>query len=384
MKRIELIILLLFCVNLSWASDSTKVEKHYPFLAVNIQNGFMLSNGNFTIENGLKNNYFGADIRYGWQRHKPNYWDRLYRYPSFGIGFYTADLSGVSIEVDGEQINQGYPNALYGFWSVPINRGKKWQWQYQLGLGLSYNFVPYDSEGNPYNLIIGSNQNVYVDLGIGVNYVNFKRFDVGLELNYKHFSNGSYQLPNSGINLISANLLIRYNMKKERPDFDMEVEIPEFERKWSYDTYLAYGAKQLETDGQRYPNFTFSNTAFYGLNWKRKIGVGLDLFYFGYGNDLAQQEDEENGVPYRGDQFKNNFSVGAKVAYEMVYDRLSIPLSVGYYLFKDVYNDDAGEIYLRAGVKYYYFKDLYAAVSIKAHGGRADYVEYTLGYTVGR
>jgi len=39
---------------------------------------------------------------------------------------------------------------------------------------------------------------------------------------------------------------------------------------------------------------------------------------------------------------------------------------------------------LRAGARYYVYKNLNAGVSIKAHMGKADYIEWSLGYTLNR
>jgi hypothetical protein len=48
------------------------------------------------------------------------------------------------------------------------------------------------------------------------------------------------------------------------------------------------------------------------------------------------------------------------------------------------FNGEIKRIFLRAGARYYVYKNINAGVSIKAHMGKADFIEWTVGYTFNR
>ena len=97
---------------------------------------------------------------------------------------------------------------MYGFVDIPFHKPRsRWTWLYGGALGISYNFNPYDPETNPVNVFLGSERNVYIDLYFEGHYAISNRMDIGIGTGFKHFSNGSYKLPNAGINLIPLTIM---------------------------------------------------------------------------------------------------------------------------------------------------------------------------------
>ena len=59
------------------------------------------------------------------------------------------------------------------------------------------------------------------------------------------------------------------------------------------------------------------------------------------------------------------------------YNKLSIETQLGYYVYKPF--DYETDIYQRVGVKYYIYKNIFTGVGLKAHGGRAEAGEFSIG-----
>lgn len=98
----------------------------------------------------------------GFQSAGNSFYDQLWRYPEWGIGYYSVSLFNDAV--------CGNPNALYLFVDVPFHHpGKnRWRYSYSLGGGLSYNFRPNNPQDNPWNTLIGSYNNVYIEFGFWV------------------------------------------------------------------------------------------------------------------------------------------------------------------------------------------------------------------------
>jgi hypothetical protein len=63
-------------------------------------------------------------------------------------------------------------------------------------------------------------------------------------------------------------------------------------------------------------------------------------------------------------------------------ERLYMPVGFGVYLSRAHYNQEVSSFYERIGVRYRIDNNVFAGVQIKAHKAKADFFEFTLGYTV--
>ena len=69
--------------------------------------------------------------------------------------------------------------------------------------------------------------------------------------------------------------------------------------------------------------------------------------------------------------------IGLVLGHELFINKLSIETQLGYYVYKP-FNYETN-LYQRLGAKYYIYKNIFAGVSLKAHGGRAEAIEASLG-----
>ncbi|MHC8949334.1 acyloxyacyl hydrolase [Sphingobacterium hungaricum] len=355
--------------------DSTQQNsKRNPFIVeLEVENGGILASKdvkNTTFEHAY---YNGINLRLGWKIiHSSDKLFKLYNNPIYGFGIYSSTFNTDII---------GSPYALYGFIQSPFGKltSQKWHFDYRIGLGMSGNFRPYDEDTNPLNLVIGTKNNVYIDLGIRTQYQISSKFRAGAGLSFHHFSNGAMRLPNKGINLIPIALSITYKpageqrLQKERPLMDS------LKGKIYYHVNYGLGFKQINRDVEnRYMKTTLSAYASTHVSPKWRMGGGLDIFYSASGNNEEIAGDEHGKLAAK-------LSGGPSYYIAHILNKnLVLNGNIGYYIHNQEFNGEIQKIFLRAGARYYVYKNLNAGASIKAHMGKADFIEWTMGYTFNR
>lgn len=341
-------------------------------IQLDVENGGMIANNERIRESFDDVYYNGFNLRVGWQTDKDgDVYHQCYNYPIYGIGLYSSTFRKPEI---------GTPTALYGFVSIPIRPGrfKRWDFNYRISLGLAGNFEPYDEDNNPINILLGSSRNVFIDFGAQANYRLNSHFQVGAGLSFHHFSNGSIRQPNKGINLIPLSATLTYVPYKQTPDF-AKRPLPDLDERGQLHLHYAFGIKQFEPGNRkRYFKSTLGMYWSHAVGYKWRLGVGGDLFYSDSGNKTEIAGEDEG-------KFGSLFSGGPAFYIDHVLTgRLFLSGNVGVYAHRNRFNGEFKPMFLRIGVKHYVWKNAYAGVSIKAHMGKADFVEWTMGYTLRR
>ncbi len=373
MKRLFTIIILTLCTfHPGFSQDSVKIsiekdKKYAKYLEFRFENGAMLSNDTELGDQLVNSSYYnGIDVRLGFRKTNPDdIYGTVYRRPYMGIGWYASTFHNEDI---------GKPNALYYFMTIPFvfEQDKNLTFNYSGAFGLSYNFNPFDSIQNPANIFVGSYRNCYVHLGLEANYKFSEKWQANATLGFKHFSNGSFKKPNYGINLIPVTLGVTYKVGDDKIEH-YSRPVPEFIKNNQLNLTVAFGSKNYVNEDPNYLKMTMGINFLRAVNYKYRIGVGLDVFYSG-----ASELRTESGTA----SFSDAFSYAIVPNWEWVItERLYVPLGIGIYLHRNVENDEKYGYYERAGIRYRVTDHLSAGVTIKAHAGVADYFEWTLGYT---
>ncbi len=366
------------CIN-----DSTTQIKRNKFIALDYQAGRVLPSNDFVRgenQSGEPIDYFEASrLEFGWQTMGTRLWEQYYNLPYFGIGIYGVDF------FDDNEL--GTPSAIYGYWGGPIKRWGKLSLNYQMGFGITYNWKHYDQEINPFNIAIGANKTVYIDIGANLNYYLSNRFDIGFGFSASHFSNGATTLPNFGLNLAAARIFAKYQFNKERPEIK-KWDIPEYLKETEFYAFVAIGSKQAEFDTtntelkDKYQDVNFfamtiSTALQRQVSYKFKFGGGLDLSYdesTGAQMVILDPTTKKVDAP-----FSDKIGIGIFVAGEWVFGNLSVIGQPGYYL-KKTYGD---KFYQRLGIKYHFGKYIFAGINIRAvQFTKADLIEWNLGYHI--
>ena len=352
--------------------SSARPPKNPLIIELEMENGGILAAKDIRRTTFESAYYNGINLKVGWKIQKSDdVYFTLYNNPIYGIGFYSSTFNTDII---------GSPYAIYGFMQSPFGNLKKkyWSFDYRIGLGISGNFKPYDPETNPLNVVIGAKNNVFIDLGIRSQYKISPNWRVGLGLAYHHFSNGALRLPNKGVNLVPITASVTYqpNGHSILPDRSNITPYPD---KILYHINYGIGWKQLDKDkDERFLKTTLGAYASKHVSHKWRVGAGVDLFYSDSGN-----YDEIAG----DDSGKLSAKLSGGPSFYLVHvltRRLVLNGNIGYYIHKRSFNGEINHIFLRAGARYYVYKDFNAGISIKAHKGKADFIEWTVGYTFNR
>lgn len=348
-------------------SQNPTQKKYAKYLDFRFENGAMLSNNSEVGDQLVNSSYYnGIDFRLGFRKTNPNdVYSNIYRRPYLGVGWYSSTFHNSDV---------GKPHAIYFFMTMPIKfeQAKKFTLSYTGAFGVSYKFNPFDSISNPANIFIGSYRNCYVHLGFVANYKFSEKWQLNGTIGFKHFSNGSFKQPNYGINLIPLTLGVSYKFKDEEIDH-YRKPVPTFIKNNQFNVMLAFGSKNYINNEPNYLKMTLGLNYLRAINYKYRIGVGMDFFYSG-----ASELRTESGTA----SFSDAVSVAIVPNWEWVISkRLYVPLGIGIYLHHNVENDERYGFYERAGIRYRITEHLSTGATIKAHKGVADYFEWTLGYT---
>lgn len=376
MKKLFFILIIFGVFNFKTSAQiNQEVLKKYPryikHFDLSIEGGPMLGNGtDFGEQIRNSSRYFGVDARLGFQKGSETLYSRVYRFPTFGVGFYGATFHNANV---------GEPNALYFFMNMPFSyqRNRKINYSYFASYGLSYNFSPFDPENNPLNLFIGSYRNVYVHLGFRAAYSLTDRIALSTTFGFKHFSNGASSLPNSGINLFPLSIGLQYTLTKEHDKDFSDYELPAHKPRTVIHFHAAPGVKEYFVGDIN--NFKLG-TGIHVLrefSYKYRFGLGLEHFY--------SSNWEDRVVEPRSSAFWDANSFALFGSWEwLLTERLYAPMGVGVYMHRNSFNGEWNWFYQRIGLRYRFSNNIFAGLSIKAHKGRADFFEWTLGYSIFR
>jgi len=298
-------------------------------------------------------------------------WERAYNYPIIGASLFYCGI--------GNHPSLGSATALMPFINFPLAKSKIVTIGFRLGLGIGYISHPFDRITNYRNLAIGSHLNAAVNLMAEARFrINYYLTVTG-GVSLQHFSNGSLKLPNYGINLPLAHLGIAYRPFRENQNIDDRFLAPTepfsaiLRRSFEINIGGLAGYKNMKAVYGK----TFWVTHFYGNSFirvspKSKFGIGIDCSY----DPSHVTVLEKKGIPV-----ENRFSVvrpGVNGAYQLVMADLAFIFNLGCYLGgKEKSN---GPLYEKVQVQYGLTKELFAAVMLKVHWGRADYIGWGIGY----
>jgi hypothetical protein len=109
------------------------------------------------------------------------------------------------------------------------------------------------------------------------------------------------------------------------------------------------------------------------LNQKRKIGLGADFFY-----DGSISEALVNNEGSAEKDFDKLIRFGLHASYAIQYKKIMMGVQIGTYLYSKY--ADISSVYNRISIQYIVTTNIIGSVGIKSHLGKADFIEWGLGY----
>ena len=366
MKAFALIILLVLISE--FARSQSEVRQHF-YTQVQGYYGKPIIYSDSLTSKSLSQPFMAGSYRFGVQTNGERHQDQYFGFPKYGLGLFHVNLN--------HKDTLGNPWAFYMFYNAPIFRQGKFQLNWDGGVGLAWNFAKFDSITNPQNDLVGSSFTAYFSFALNAEYRISPRISVNAGVNFIHFSNGTLQTPNKGMNLYAANLGLSYyfQMKPQssfKPAELKKVPSTKIVKSNELDLTMAIGGKATRSEygmGPKY--FTASSTLdfYHRYHWVGKYGAGLDWFY-----DTSLKEDYTEMVSSSKYMF-----VGAHLGHELMISKFTFVTHLGTYFYKGT--QAKGAFFFRLGIKYYIIPELYTSISLKTvNGFKADYIEWGMGY----
>ncbi|MCB0793738.1 MAG: acyloxyacyl hydrolase [Flavobacteriales bacterium] len=289
-------------------------------------------------------------------------WQRAYAMPSIGVGFLYTDMANP------ERI--GTTVRLLPYVQLPIVRGRKSDFGMRLGWGIGYVARPYDRTDNTKQIAIGSQVNAAIQI-MAEHRVRVDRWRLHSGFGIDHWSNGSFRLPNLGLNMLALNLGVSYALSQAPAEpLALDTTIRSMPRREGL-VIAAFGVNEsiLPYTGQ-YSAYTLTGDVLWRLTPKTGVCAGGDVFNKGSLATLDERMKDRSRLEYT--QF------GLHGGYALLLGRGEVFLQMGAYLYTPV-PDDA-PVYHRLGIRYRPGARLVLNMSLKSHYAVADHWEFGLGY----
>ena len=343
MKKLKLILLVFLLLAINFFANGQDSIRKGSWLSVDLHYGFILPLYTSSMNILVQGHVPAFEVDYISKPACTDNWLSDYHCPETGIAFFSAYLNNPA------QLGNEY--GIYPFVNFHLKKSFHEGLYFRIGMGLAYMPITFSRLDNHKN--------------------DRTRLEAGLGLT--HCSNGAFQTPNLGINLITANTGITYSISS--PTKCMKHTYPDTvkTKKIESEFIVAAGASEIEPPGgSRYPDVTFSYLAYRKLSRKGKLGLGADIFY-----------NEANIARLKADTviLKSNLQdvqLGLKATYEITLGNLSLPIELGGYLYTKYTGN--GYIYNRIGLRYYTHKHFIANLTLLTHFVKADFIEWGIGY----
>lgn len=336
--------------------------------------------------------------------------------------------NGASVGAALAYVNLGNPDVLghavacYPYLDIPVLRLPWICVTVRPGVGLGFVTKTFDNTAPPgttslanpdgtINTAVGSVLNACLRGNLAFEIPVYKGFGITGSVGYLHLSNGSIMTPNSGLNILQAQLGCVYF-----PQYDAynRIYVPRVrqsvDRRLSYELTLSGGVRELYyQDNRMYGIASVAFGVHYPLAHIFRLGLGIDAFYDGaFGAvyaDYATGNDPSTNYArtyITSSELKNQFRVGLSVQPELVFGKLIAGVHLGVYLYDPIKNlepfDEAkngtvskgifykydidkedGWFYTRLGLKYMVSNHFYVAIGLKTHLQKAEFIEWGAG-----
>lgn len=280
-----------------------------------------------------------SHLKYSFQFHPDNPAGQIYRgaYQGIGFAYYSFD----------NYREIGDPKAAYLFQGATLfNIGRRLSFDYEWNFGLSTGWNPYDYEKNPYNGMVGSKINAYMNMNFYFRQFLSRHFDLIYGITFTHFSNGNTKFPNAGLNATDLKAGISYNINRQQNYltnglYDRSI-IRNFPRHISYDIVFfgSWRRKGIVFNDEpmaspdKYTVLGFNINPMYNLGYKLRVGASVDGVYDSSANIYTENYIIPYGDPNPGYTFykpalNRQLALGVSARAEYVMPYFDVGLGIG-------------------------------------------------------
>lgn len=316
----------------------------------------------------------GMDVNLVWKTFGRKEWQQRRRYPVLGLGFTYTNYGIDSIY---GRCFSVYPNIV-----VPLITGKRLEWTLRIGDGIAYVTRAY-SRIHPVdtiNVAIGSKINDYGSFLMDLRYHINKHWDVQAGVNFSHISDGSYHVPNLGVNMAGTHIGIRYFPESSSPKL-IKHDLKHLKNRWLFQFRLTMGYNESNAPtGPLYP--VYLGTAYMSKRWssRNKFFGGFDYSY----SDQIYSYLRNNGFVAPGTERNNSYKTAVFAGNEFLLGRVGVVLQFGWYthqtfdIQEPYYEKIGGNLYL-VQREHGPIKEFFLCAYLEAHLAVAEFAEFGFG-----
>ncbi|MFS4417893.1 acyloxyacyl hydrolase [Maribacter sp. 2307ULW6-5] len=294
-------------------------------------------------------------------------WEGLYNYPDYGASFIYQDMRNATL-------GQNY--GLYAHYNFYFFKRKL---QFRMGQGIAYNTNPYDKVNNFRNNAYGSHFMSSTYLMLNYHRENlWKGLGVKAGISVIHYSNANFKAPNTSTNTFALNAGLVYDLDGGRElSYMPKPGKQKLTEPIRYNVVLRGGLNESDViDSGQYGFLVLSGYADKRLGRKSAVQLGTDVFFSNFLKELIRYQSiafPENNVAADDDHRR----VGLFLGHELFINKMSVIAQLGYYVYYPF--DFEGRVYNRIGLKRYFSDRLFAAITLKSHGAKAEAVAFGIG-----
>lgn len=355
-------ILLLFLLSLTATGVNAQDSIAYSHsLVVAFHHGFLIAHRPM-VQPLQKNKTNAIELMLEQQTTGNKEWHHIYGFPKIGVSAAVWEL--------GNPEKLGKSVTLMPYVSFPIVRKRWMDIDFKFGWGLGYIEKKFDVEYNYKNVAIGTHLNSSLIAQPQLRFYPGNRVALTAGFALTHYSNGSTATPNLGLNFASATAALSWRFRD--PAAIPKKQLSAFIRSRRVTIFASASSKQIyPVNGPAYFAASLSAGHAWQISYKSAFSVGADLFY---DHSLYYKIRDQN-LPLNSslEVFRGGFHGG----YELTLSDLTLLLNMGVYLYSKI-ND--GTFYHRIGLRYQINKNIFVCSNIKAHWGKADFIEWGLGW----
>ena len=340
MRKILITILLLGVI--SAYADTIPVDYR-----LSLRGGAIMPDGKVDVMLGQKNQWtpaVGAELALAFHPE----WQALRDWNNAAIG---VALSYWKLDAtrNGDKDLLGHAIAPYVFLEVPFYKSKHFEIGVRPGIGCSFITKTYFNTATPeqqyqvlqapnINRSVGSVFNFYFPEALYCAFPIRNGWSVNIAAGWYHMSNGSLRQPNSGYNIFSGELAVRYQSPKQNtPPCREGMGVGSHaSKKWALELAFTGGGRQVYyRDKQTFFCSTMQLSAYWLAHPIFRLGGGVDVFYDG----AYAERDTYYKKTYLGGAMQTDcWRVGVSVQPEFVIGQFTAGIHFGVYLYDPIKN----------------------------------------------
>lgn len=340
MRKILITILLLGV--LSAHADTIPIDYR-----LSLRGGAIMPDGKVDVMLGQKNQWtpaVGAELALAFHPE----WQALRDWNNAAIG---VALSYWKLDAtrNGDKDLLGHAIAPYVFLEVPFYKSKHFEIGVRPGIGCSFITKTYFNTATPeqqyqvlqapnINRSVGSVFNFYFPEALYCAFPIRNGWSVNIAAGWYHMSNGSMRQPNSGYNIFSGEVAVRYQSPKQNtPPCREGMGVGSHaSKKWALELAFTGGGRQVYyRDKQTFFCSTMQLSAYWLAHPIFRLGGGVDVFYDGA---YAERDTHYKKTYLGGATQADCWRVGVSVQPEFVIGQFTAGIHFGVYLYDPIKN----------------------------------------------